>query len=209
MIAPYHLDAANHIYNLLFCDDLSYWREGSASPDSNLSRVLTAGTPGTLLRSIADDATEESRTRALAFNRMRAIGEGILARVLLGTIVEVAMEKGLDTMAVFVDRRVRYINQTERMAIFEKVLPNMNDAIDALLAASKKAVDVLGPWDKPRLPPPPKGSARITFLVSDGLYFGQGPFTEFARDRVAGPIFHQAGLLLKLITEASSIKHES
>ena len=203
MIAPYSLDAANHIYNLLFCDDLSLWN-GGTDPQTDLWRVLAPDTDPATLRAISGKESAESRLRVLAFNRLRAMGEKVTPGILLGTIVEVPLDGGLDTLAVFTDQRIRYINQTGKMAVFEAPLPAMKVAIAALMAASKTVVSRIGPWDKPRLPPPPKGSVRLSFLVSDGLYFGQGPFEQFSRDAMAGPVIKHAGELLVLVTNAAT-----
>ncbi|HEV2653155.1 MAG TPA: hypothetical protein VGU69_17970 [Rhizomicrobium sp.] len=203
MIAPYSLDAANHIYNLLFCDDLSLWN-GGTDPQTDLWRVLALDADAATLRVISEKESAESRLRVLAFNRLRAMGEKVTPGILLGTIVEVPLDGGLDTLAVFTDQRIRYINQTGKMAVFEAPLPLMKDAIAALMAASKTVVSRIGPWDKPRLPPPPKGSVRLSFLVSDGLYFGQGPFEQFSRDAMAGPVIQHAGELLVLVTNAAT-----
>ncbi len=203
MIAPYSLDAANQIYNLLFCDEPSLFNAGT-DPQTDLARVLAPDTDASTLHAIADKQAAESRVRALAFNRLRAMGEKVAPGILLGTIVEVPLDGGLDTLAVFADQRIRYINQTGKMAVFEAPLATMKDAIAALIAASKTVVSRIGPWDKARLPPPPKGSVRLTFLVSDGLYFGQGPFEQFARDAMAGPVIKHAGELLVLVTNAAT-----
>jgi hypothetical protein len=41
---------------------------------------------------------------------------------------------------------------------------------------------------------------RITFLVSDGLYFGEGPANIFFKDPMAGPVLNAATQLLQFIT---------
>jgi hypothetical protein len=68
--------------------------------------------------------------------------------------------------------------------------------VHALLAASQAVVDRIGPWDKPRLPAPKAGNVRLTFLVSDGLYFGEGKFEDLSRDSLGGPVINAAGQLL-------------
>ena len=37
----------------------------------------------------------------------------------------------------------------------------------------------------------------MTFLASDGLYFGQGPFEMLGRDKMGGPVIIQATELMK------------
>jgi hypothetical protein len=43
----------------------------------------------------------------------------------------------------------------------------------------------------------------MTFLVSDGLYFGEGPFDLMQRDAMAGPFVAQAAQLLKLVVDTT------
>jgi hypothetical protein len=205
MIAPYSLDAANLIYNLLFCDNPALFADGAKhDPQSDMARVLAPDTDAATLHRIAEDKAGESRVRALAFNRLRGLGEKVPSRLLLGTIIEVPLEHGLDTLAIFADGRIRYINQTSKIAVFEAPLAGMKDAVAAILSSSLAVVNRIGPWEKPRLPPPPKGSVRVSFLVSDGLYFGEGPFAEISRDALAGPVIRHGGELLVLVTKAAT-----
>jgi hypothetical protein len=46
----------------------------------------------------------------------------------------------------------------------------------------------------------------MTFLVSDGLYFGEGPFTLMQRDPVAAPLLKNAGELLQLVVKLATSK---
>ncbi len=201
--SPYANAAANHIYNLLFCDDPASFADGAKeSPGSPLAIALSGEAEA--VRGVAEDATVEGRVRALAFNRLRALGQPVTPKILLGAIVEVPLDGGLDTLAVFADGGIRYLNQTSKMWIFETPLPQMKAAIAAFLAASQAVVNRIGPWDKPRLPPPPKGDVRLTFLVSDGLYFGQGKFADLSRDALGGPVIAHAGELLQQVAGAVS-----
>lgn len=50
-------------------------------------------------------------------------------------------------------------------------------------------------------PHPTKGTARITFLVSDGLYFGEGPMDIIFNDPLASPALTSATELMQYVTE--------
>jgi hypothetical protein len=72
--------------------------------------------------------------------------------------------------------------------------------VNRLFEAASSVVARIGPWEQPRRPPPGKGTLRLTFLVSDGLYFGEGRRDVFERDALAGPVFREGTeLLVKLV----------
>jgi len=198
--APYKQPEINFIYNLLFCDDLSLFKPKSEKPLVYWESALFAPNPDTeTIRKIAEDKDEESRIRVLAFNWLREHKHAVPARQLLGVIVEVPLDGGLDVIAAYADGRVRYINQTGKLAVFEGAPPEVEEKAKALVASALPAVNRIGPWDKKRLPSPKKGNVRMTFLVSDGLYFGEGPFAQMQREPMAAPIIQTAGELLQLV----------
>jgi hypothetical protein len=201
--APYGQEHVDFMYNLLFCDDPSLFRsaEDQRGP---WQLVLSRESNPSAVRRLAEDESEESRLRCLAFNWLRKIGHPVPSGRLLGAIVEIGLDPGLDTIAVFGDGRLRYINHTGKMTVFESTPPDVATAVWELLAASQPVVDRIGPSDKPRCPPPPKGSMRMTFLVSDGLYFGEGPITVMERDPLGGPVYQAAGRVLQAVLAAAT-----
>ncbi|MEK7951146.1 hypothetical protein [Luteolibacter soli] len=200
---PYRDPATNFIYQLLFCDRPEMFAKQAES--GGAWAVLFAEEPDwAALEKLAMDETAESRLRVLAFNRLRAAGKPVTPKIHLATIVEVGLNEGLDVMAVFGDHSVRYINHTERMSVVEGKTALFEVETAAVLAASKPIVQAIGPWDQERRPPPRPEMVRLNFLVSDGLYFGEGPMETFSRDGMAGPLIHAAaGLLQKLVAETS------
>jgi hypothetical protein len=202
---PYAESSVNFLYNLLFCDDLSLFRNSSNDPAGGPWPTLLAESPDlSALRSIASDDTNEGRVRALAFNRLRSAGQTVPEKILLGVIVEVPFEKGLDVLAAFADGGVRYLNQSGKIAIFEGQGNPVEQLAKELVAVAQPLVDRIGPWDKKRLPPPKSGSVRLSFLVSDGLYFGEGPFGALQNDAMAGPVLAKATQLLQRAVEIGS-----
>ncbi len=199
---PYSESHVNLLYNLLFCDDINLFKGPNRETDVGLWGTLLADHPDrTALRKIADDENNEGRVRALAYNRLRAAGEAVPSKKLLGVIVEVPLEKGLDVLAAFAEGGVRYLNQSGKVAIFEGQGNPVEGLAKELVSASQPVVNEIGPWEKQRLPPPKAGSVRITFLVSDGLYFGEGPFAALQQDAMAGPVILKAVELLQRAVE--------
>lgn len=202
---PYKADATNFLYNLLFCDDLALFRPKDSRPLMGALAVLLSSTPRMEdIERIAKDEKEESRVRLLAFNYLRSKNASVPVGLVLGVVVEFPLDGGLDTLAVFADGRMRYINHSEKVALFEVTPAVMKGEREKLMQASAEAVGKIGPWDKPRRPPPVKGDVRLTFLVSDGLYFGEGSFAAIQQDPIGGPVLLRASeLLIKIVDEAA------
>jgi hypothetical protein len=191
------------MYNLLFCDDLSAFRPASGELKRPLITLFTEPPAIDALERIAGDATQEGRIRYLAFTRLRAVKQAVRPKALLGVIVEVPLSEGLDVLAAYSEGGVRYINHTGKLAVLEGAT-EIHPSVHRLFSASQPIVDRIGPWDKSRPPPPEKtGSVRLTFLVSDGLYFGQGPMNVMQRDPAAGPVISEATALLQAVVRLS------
>lgn len=204
--APYKNEAFNYIYNLLFCDHLEFYvtEEVKKNPQGPWKELCSEPADVAGLRALANDASQESRLRALAFNRLRAMGEQVQPKILLGAIIEVGLDNGLDVLAAYADHRARYINAVEKMSVFEPAPEALVPKIDKLLKISQTIVNQLGPWDKPRLARPNTGSIRMSFLVSDGLYFGQGDLNVMQKDALGGPIIAASLELLNAIVDFAS-----
>jgi hypothetical protein len=205
--APYNQPEINAMYNLLFCDDLSQFRPTVLEASADWQAALFSPAPeAATIRGIAENSEQESRVRVLAYNWLREHKHPVPPRQLLGVIVEVPLDGGLDVIAAGSDGRVRYINQTGKLAILEGGPPEVAEKARALVASAVPVVSRIGPWEKKRLPPPKKGNVRMTFLVSDGLYFGEGPFTLMQRDPMAAPLLKNAGELLQLVVKLATSK---
>ena len=156
---------------------------------------------------MAADEDAESRLRVVAYRRLKAAGSPAAANApLLGVIVEIALDEGLDTLAAYADGRIRYINHAGGMTIVEEGSP-LRAQVDGLLLASQSVVARIGPWEGDRLPPPPAGQARLTFLVGGDIYFGQAPFEALAADPMAGPVLSTATALLTALVALQGEGH--
>jgi hypothetical protein len=143
--------------------------------------------------------------RALAYDALRAAGKPVPRKEYLGTIIEVRLNGGLDTLAVFADSSTRYINQSGKLVVVDGTPNPFDHEIQTVIQASKPLVAVMGPWEKERLPAPKEGNIRLTFLVSDGLYFGEGSMESMQREPLAAPLI-SAGtkLVLRLIEKTTN-----
>jgi hypothetical protein len=202
---PYQQAEVNFIYNLLFCDELTLFKPKDGVLSAPYLQVLFADTPDPVaIAELANDPEQESRVRALAYNWLRAHQHPVPARVVLGVIVEMPLSGGLDVLAAYPDGRVRYINQTGKMAIVEGGAPAIEQKARELVQSAEAVVAQIGPWNEARLAPPSGTQVRMTFLASDGLYFGEGPYADIRAEPMAAPVIEHAEQLLLLVVDATT-----
>jgi hypothetical protein len=199
--SPYADPALNRIYNMLFCDDLRVFAPQPGRDPAPWQSILFARqVQPDAVRALANDQQQDPRVRCMAFNWLRQQGQQVPARELLGTVLEVPMEGGLDVMAVYIDGSVRYLNHCAAPTIVEGPMPLLQQNVSRLLQASQEIVNRIGPSDQVRQPAPAT-NVRLNFLVSDGLYFGEGPMNVLSRDAMAGPLLQAGGQLLGQLVE--------
>ena len=202
MIKPYHNDALNTIYNGLFCDMPSLFTpEKAVQKEYPWNVLLNEAATSEEVLSLTADNTLESRAKLLGYNKLRSEGYDVQKKELLGVIIEVGLDEGLDVVAAYKDGTARYINHSGKMIIWETKTAESDALINDLFAASLQVVSRIGAWDKPRMPQPGNGDIRLNFLVADGLYFGQGPFEALAKDGMGGPVINAATRLMIFLTE--------
>jgi hypothetical protein len=199
---PYSNDAINKIYDLLFCDDLDLYKE--TSPTSYPWNVLFAESAANAdLQKIIDDPGLETRVKRLAANLLLKHGVSTDQRRIFGVIIEVGLDEGLDVLAAYEDGSARYINHSEKLIVWDTTTDESNRLIADLFASARTVVDRIGPWDGTRRPPPTTSNIRLTFLVSNGLYFGEGPFDVLAQDPMAGPVINHATELMNFLVSTT------
>lgn len=202
---PYRDKACSLVYNLLFCDKLHLFRKViGAKPEGAWATLLAKVPYVAALTAIAEDQSQESRARLVAYNRLRELNQPVPERKLLGVIIEVGMEAGLDVLATYPDGSVRYINHKETMSVYEPVPTAWMPVVRRLMSASQAAMEQIGPWKFPRIAPPTQGMIRMSFLGADGLYFGQGVLVVMDADPIGKPIVAESVALLKLVAAADA-----
>ena len=184
---PYRDNATNLIYNLLFCDDPALYKMQVPPPYSHPFDILFSETLNVIaLQKIIDDINGDPRIKVLACNKQLLNGIQPRKKELYAVIVEVGLELGPDVLASFKNGTARYINQSGKILIWETITDsNVNAVTNDLFTNSQQIVNQIGAWGKPRKPHPPNGYTRISFLVSDGLYFGEGPTNVLFNDKLA------------------------
>jgi len=203
---PYKDEPTNLIYQQLFCDRPQLFKESHKEKLEPPWSTLFSDPPNLeAIANLAADKHQESRVRVLAYDALRTAGKPVPKKEYLGTIIEVRLNGGLDTLAVFADGSARYINQSGKLVVVDGNPTPFDHEIETVIQASKPLVAVMGPWEKERLPAPKEGNIRLSFLVSDGLYFGEGSMESMQREPLAAPVI-SAGtkLVLRLIEKTTN-----
>ncbi len=146
----------------------------------------------------------ESRHYAQAWHALRAFGEqpdAEHAKQILGVVVDVHLDEGLDTLACYPDHTARYFNWSGRSTIWERPGPQLDESIDDVLAEARVLVQKIGPWDKDRPPPPDRGDIQIHLLTPSGQHFGRAPMAVMQQDPIGGPIVMASVRLLQAIAK--------
>lgn len=175
---------------------------------SALSRNDRASTEQTL-RQLLSSPDLESRQRLQAWHVLRQIGvqpDAAEAKQVLGVVLEVPLDAGLDTLAAYRDYGARFISHGGKMIVWETRDPQIDACIDELLAAGQRVADVIGPWLEPRRGPPAQGDVRLNLLTPSGLHFGEGPFEVLSRDGMGGPLIAAGTRLMQALIERASNK---
>ncbi|HQQ96762.1 MAG TPA: hypothetical protein PLX35_05835 [Cyclobacteriaceae bacterium] len=202
---PYKDTSTNLVYNLLFCDNIELYKVSAQNGYTYPFDILFSKTSTIAdYQQVIDDATADTRSKVLAYNQQRTKGHIPEKIELLGVIIEVGLDDGLDVLASFHDGTARYINQSGKIVIWEAADETSIKLTQNLFEKGREIIKHIGPWDKARRPYPRKGTARITFLVSNGLYFGEGAMGVLFNDPMAGGALESGTALMQYLTERAT-----
>jgi hypothetical protein len=200
-IQPYKEESINLEYNKLFCDDLALFRP-SGKLQGNLRKIFTKNPFIEDLKAASNDNSLELRIRISVFNELKK--RSVLnAKEVLGAVIEVGAEEGNDVLAVYKDHSATYINARGKMFKGNNAVENnsISEKIQNILLISQKILGKAEPSTEPRQAPPSAEDFRISFLVADGIYVGQGKLAEIDADPVAKALVFQAGDIMVALTK--------
>lgn len=177
------------LYDPLFCDQPALYRPAPGTTPAPWQALLFDDhADAHAVRSLAADAHGDSRVRALAYGWLRAHRQPVPSGDLLGVVFEVEVNGGLDVLAAYADGRLRYLNHSGRVAVFDTLPATLGARWQALMAAARQASPAALGWQRTGRPLPGAGEVRITFVRSDGLHRLQGRFDAMQRDASTGPL---------------------
>lgn len=151
----------------------------------------------------------ESRHHAQAWTFLRGAGvmpEGGEATRLLGVILEVPVEAGLDILACYPDHSAYYLNHAGPAIIWAGGSDALNGTIDPVLDVARGIVARTGVWERARLEPAHGGLARVNMLTPAGLHFGQAPASVLFADPMAAPLLSAGAALMQAMMEVERRK---
>ncbi len=118
------------------------------------------------------------------------------AKMLLGVVVEVGLEEGVDVVAVYADKSARYDNFGGAGVAWGRPDASLDGEIDGVLTAAIALVARIGRRDSPRLPVPQPGHAGISLLTPSGLHCVAGEFERLAAQPLTGPVLTATSALV-------------
>ena len=151
-------------------------------------------------KSILEMPELESRHYLQAWHFLRKAGfqpDQTCAKEILGIVVEVSLQEGLDLLATYNDGTARYFNYSGAGVVWDAPDSSLKDDIERVLHAGKRIVKEIGPWESARPQAPPRGQARINILTPSGLHFGQATLEMVATDQLSGPLFSASTQLMR------------
>lgn len=153
-----------------------------------------------IYKSILEMPGLESRHCLQAWHFLREAGiqpDQTNAKEIIGIVVEVSLQEGLDLLAAYNDGTARYFNHSGAGVVWDAPDNSLKDDIERVLRAGKMVVNEIGLWESSRPQAPPPGQARINMLTPSGLHFGQAAFEMLAEDKLGGPLIAAATQLMK------------
>ena len=174
---PYKGQSQNLIYNLLFCDNPAVLRSSFKGEISGPWKTLfSSEASANELEAIAGDEKLETRLRILAFNALKKHPVKN-KREMMGLILEVGLEEGLETLAIYRDYRIRYINCSEKMLLWETRDPEIDSKIVAIFDLAAAVMPEINMINEPRTASPTREKYRLSILADDGPHYYQGRMT--------------------------------
>lgn len=148
---------------------------------------------------IAQTKNLESRHYLQAWTFLRAAGftpkngkkleDTDLGKFVYGVGIEVSMEGGLDSFAVYADFSVRYYNYTGAGSIIDTPVPALQHAIPNMFTAANALAEIVPPHTEPGHPPAPSfPNAAVYLYTPGGLRFAIGPAAVLQYHKDVGPV---------------------
>ena len=142
----------------------------------------------------------ESLHYAQVWHFLRSYGvqpDSSIAKGLLGVVLEVPMEGGLDVLAAYADHHAAYFNFNGAATLWLRPDRSLDPFIGSVLHEGAQIIRKIGVWNEPRRPAPSFGDIRINLISPAGLHFGEGPMKLATENPMTKPIWVASAALLQ------------
>jgi hypothetical protein len=160
-----------------------------------------AAAQAALARAPAADRETRLHLQAWHLARLAGMEPPPDGRDVLGVVVDMGLDLGLDTLAGFADGSARYLNHAGSGIVWEVPDMAVGQHVRRLLEAAGIVVSMGAPIEGERFGPPPRGHAMLSVLTRGGIYVGAGPQEAMAEDPRGGPVIAAATALLQLLVQ--------
>lgn len=204
-IKPYKNTGLNAIYNMLFCDDpLNFGNTDKQFEHKAQSLILSNSTKLEDLRNLLLDVNLDIRYQLLIYNKLIQLGEIPILHELLGIVIELGLDSGLDVLAAYKNGAVRYINQFEKLILWEALEENqINLLIQQLFHEGNKTFKNYDLQKLSRSSLPGVGVLRISLLRSDGTFYLEGSIDDLFSDSFTQPLLEVATYIMQILIDRS------
>lgn len=171
-------------------------------------RMLEAKTE---LRRVADMQSVDSLITLWAWNTLRAWGQlpdDDIAQKVLGVVMEVGLDRGMDVMAAYEDGTSRYVSKTGSMIVWDDHGDHNNDLARKIVAAAQAIVNQLPASTAEAVTS--TGKVQFSVLTVGGIRGIIAPMNELSRAAsLLSPLFNASKeLLISLIKTVEESKQK-
>ena len=164
-----------------------------------------------ILKQVLADPTSEVRTKLWAWNALRQLGEkppSNIANEVQGVVMEVPVDKWVDTLAAYSDGRARYLNGKGGAIVWE--VPEetrISSLIGNFINAAKPLVDKAPIYGKHQ--PTKNDVVRISILTYGGIHIIEAKQSDITERHIISPVYNAGTqLFLALLDENEKSKQK-
>ena len=124
---------------------------------------------------------------------------------MIGMVVEVGLDAGLEAVAAYRDHSARYFNHTGAAVIWDTDTPKINAQIEPFLAVAQTVGENTEPFYEDHPSPPDRGMMLINVLTPGGIHIGMGRMGAMQGDPMGAAVTQTAiGLMQTLMNAAET-----
>lgn len=149
----------------------------------------------------------ETRVQLWAWKALRQLGEKPTANEALevrGVVIEVPMEKGYNTLAVYPDGQIRYINYTGSIGVWDAPDDRFKTPIKNILKSAKSFVNKTPISEKHKIAK--LGYMQISILTFNGIYQTEARNEDVNENSPFYPFITNGGQIIYELSKALNVK---